>query len=80
MALPTMTTEDPQHDYLDADLHTFQSKLPYTMLLPYCPLYYGAFPPWGAGQFSAGREGAVLLRSVTCPVSTTDSTLMVGGV
>ena len=40
----------------------------------------GAFPPWGAGRFGAGREGAVLLRSVTCRVSTTDSTLMVGGV
>ena len=35
---------------------------------------------FGAGRFGAGREGAVLLRLVTCRVSTTDSTLMVGGV
>ena len=38
----------------------------------------GAFPPRGAGRFGVGREGAVLLRSVTCRVSTADSTLMVG--
>ena len=31
-------------------------------------------------QVGAGREGAVLLRSVMCHVSTADSTLMVGGV
>ena len=34
---------------------------------------YGAFPPAGAGRFGAGREGAVLFRSVTCRVSTADS-------
>ena len=39
-----------------------------------------AFPPAGVGRFSAGREGVVLLRSVTCRVTTADSTLMVGGV
>ena len=38
-------------------------------------ILYGAFPPRGAG-----REGAVLLGSVTCRVSTADGTLMVGGV
>ena len=37
------------------------------------------FPPAGAGRFGAGREGAVLLRSVMCRVSTADSTLMGGG-
>ena len=44
-----------------------------------CGVYNGAFPLRGAGRFGAGREGAVLLRSVTCRVSTTDSTLK-GGV
>ena len=38
------------------------------------------FPPAGAGRFGVGSEGAVLLRSVTCRVSTADSTLMGGGV
>ena len=46
----------------------------------YVLTFMGAFPPRGAGRFGAGREGAVLLRSVTCRVSTADSTLMVGGV
>ena len=45
-----------------------------------CLVTIGAFPSAGAGRFGAGREGAVLLRSVTCRVSTADSTLMVGGV
>ena len=35
-------------------------------------------PPAGTGRFGAGREGAVLLRSVTVCVSTADSTLIVG--
>ena len=53
---------------------------------PYCKSLWmkvpanGAFPPRGAGRFGGGREGAVLLRSVTRRVSTADSTLMVGGV
>ena len=34
----------------------------------------------GPMRVGAGREGAVFLRSVTCHVSTADSTLMVGGV
>ena len=34
----------------------------------------GAFPLEGAGRFGAGSEGAVLLKSVTCRVSTTDNT------
>ena len=42
--------------------------------------FNGTFPPRGAGRVGAGSEGAVLLRWVTCRVSTTDSTLMVGGV
>ena len=41
-------------------------------------LTIGTFPP--VGRFGAGREGTVLLRSVTCRISTADSTLMVGGV
>ena len=41
---------------------------------------FGRFPPRGAGRFGEGREGVVLLRSVTCRVSTANSTLMVGGV
>ena len=37
---------------------------------------YAPFPP--AGRFGVGREGAVLLRSVTCRVSTVNSNLKVG--
>ena len=36
------------------------------------------FPPAGVGRFSAVSEGVVLLRSITCRVSTANSTLMVG--
>ena len=51
-----------------------------------CPMltamnsHIATFPPTGAGQFGAGSQGAVLLRSVMAHVSTADSTLMVGGV
>ena len=40
--------------------------------------YYAPFPPAGVGQFGAGSEGAVLLRSVMSCISTADSTPMVG--
>ena len=39
---------------------------------------YAPSPLAGVGRFGAGSEGAVLLRSITARVSTTDSTLMVG--
>ena len=52
----------------------------YRSILYQVRVYYGALPPQGAGRFGGGSEGAVLLRSATCHVSTADSTLMVGGV
>ena len=61
-------------------LHSSAKVLLYCRFTVFCVLANGAFPPRGAGRFGAGREGAVLLRSVTCRVSTADSTLMVGGV